>query len=68
MTYIRLSKGTLAELPVLERFKELGYEVRAIPKIRPGGEHPERKSYTEGVLKCKAARCYGETEPAFARW
>lgn len=50
MTYIRLSKGTLAELPVLERFQKLGYEVRASPEISPGGEHPERKSYIESVL------------------
>lgn len=36
MTYIRLSKGTFAELAVLERFQELGYEVRASSEIRPG--------------------------------
>lgn len=41
MTYIRLSKGTLAELPVFEKFQELGYEVRASPEISPGGEHPK---------------------------
>jgi len=41
MTYILLSKGTLTELPVLERFQDLGYEVRASPEISPGGEHPK---------------------------
>lgn len=63
MTYILLSKGTLAELPVLERFQDLGYEVRASPKISPGGERPERKSYIESVLKCRLHAAMARRNP-----
>jgi len=51
MTHISLSENTLAEQPALEWFRELGYEVAFGPEISPGGLYPERKSFSEVVLK-----------------
>ncbi len=51
MNPISLSEDTLAEKPALEWFREMGYEVAFGPDISPDGEHPERVSYSDVVLK-----------------
>lgn len=51
MSSTNLSEDTLAEKPTLEWFREMGYEVAFGPDISPDGEHPERVSYSDVVLK-----------------
>ena len=51
MTSTALTEDTLAEQPALEWFRELGYEVKYGPDISPGGDHPERDSYSDVILK-----------------
>jgi len=51
MTSTALTEDTLAEQPALEWFRELGYEVKFGPDISPGGDHPERDSYSDVILK-----------------
>lgn len=51
MNPVTLTEDTLAEQPSLEWFRELGYEVAFGPDISPGGLRPERKSFSDVVLK-----------------
>lgn len=46
-----LNEDTLAEQPVLDWFKELGYEYTFGPDIAPGGAFQERGDYRDVILK-----------------
>ena len=46
-----LNEFTLTEQPLIEWFKELGYEYAFGPEISPGGLRNERESFKEVVLR-----------------
>src|SRR3989344_7548640 len=46
-----LNEDTLAEQPVLDWLKELGYEYTFGPDIAPGGAFQERGDYHDVILK-----------------
>lgn len=52
----KLNENTLAEQPLLDWFKELGYEVAFGPDIAPLGPFQERGSHQEVVLKGRLKR------------
>lgn len=58
-----LNENTLAEQPVIEWFKELGYEYAFGPDIGPGGRYEERTDYRDVVLETKLRRSLKRINP-----
>ena len=58
-----LNENTLAEQPLLDWFKELGYEIAFGPDIAPLGPFQERGSYQEVVLKGRLRRTLKRFNP-----
>ncbi|MFB6245765.1 MAG: type I restriction endonuclease subunit R [Candidatus Nanohaloarchaea archaeon] len=53
----------LSEDPILEYLQEMGYEYKHGQEISPGGENPERDSYSEVVLRERLKRKLREINP-----
>ncbi|KKR49925.1 MAG: Type I site-specific deoxyribonuclease, HsdR family [Candidatus Curtissbacteria bacterium GW2011_GWA1_40_16] len=58
-----LNEDTLAEQPVLDWLKELGYEYAFGPDIAPGGSFMERTDYREVVLESRLKRALRRINP-----
>lgn len=58
-----LNENTLAEQPVLEWLKELGYEYAFGPDIAPGGAFQERGDYRDVVLDGRLKRSLRRINP-----
>jgi len=57
----------LVEKVVLDWFKELGYEVAYGPDISPGGERPERDSYSDVLLLNRLKSALSRINPTVSR-
>ena len=58
-----LNEDTLAEQPVVEWLKELGYECAYGPDIAPGGSFMERSDYRQPVLEERLKRSLKRINP-----
>lgn len=58
-----LNENTLAEQPVLDWLKELGYEYAFGPDIAPGGPFQERGDYRDVVLEARFLRSLKRINP-----
>lgn len=58
-----LNEDTLAEQPVLEWLKELGYEYAPAQDIVPGGPFQERGDYREVILEARLIRSLKRINP-----
>jgi len=58
-----LNEDTLAEQPVLDWLKELGYEYAFGPDIAPGGAFQEKNDYREVVLESRLKRALRRINP-----
>lgn len=58
-----INENTLAEKPVLDWLKELGYEYAYGPDISPGGSFQERGDYRDVVLETRLKRSLKRINP-----
>ena len=58
-----LNEDTLAEQPVIDWLRELGYEVMFSPDLAPGGAFMERDDYREVVLESRLKRALKRINP-----
>jgi len=59
----KLNEDTLAEQPVIEWLRELGYETLFSPDLAPGGAFMERSDYREVVLEGRLKRALKRINP-----
>ncbi len=59
----RLNENTLAEQPVIDWLRELGYETLFSPDIAPGGAFMERGDYHDVVLEGRLRRALKRINP-----
>src|SRR3972149_8444706 len=58
-----INEDTLAEQPVIDWLRELGYETLFSPDIAPGGAFMERDDYREVVLEGRLKRALKRINP-----
>ena len=58
-----INENTLAEQPVIEWLRELGYEVLFSPDLAPGGAFMDRNDYREVVLEGRLKRSLKRINP-----
>jgi type I site-specific restriction-modification system R (restriction) subunit len=58
-----INENTLAEQPVINWLRELGYEVQASKDLIPGGAFMERVDYHEVVLEGRLRRALKRINP-----
>ena len=59
----KLNENTLAEQPVIDWLRDLGYETLFSPDIAPGGAFMERDDYREVVLESRLKRALKRINP-----
>ena len=60
---VNLNENTLAEQPVIEWLRGLGYETLFSPDLAPGGAFMERNDYREVVLSARFRRSLKRINP-----